>query len=307
MCADEAVDERVLVVVAGADGLDELPGPCEVALADVEQDEHRLLGQEPEAADRLLLVVVELDVADRPAGLEGFLEPREDDLLALVRLALGGRAVAAARLEPLEPPIDQRQVGEHELEVELLEVAPGVDRSLRVRQRVVLERANDVEQRVGVAQAGEMLGGQLLGPDATLRRGRRRGQVDVRDVGVDDLLRLEDLGQAVQPLVGHLDDADVEGHPAEAAGLGVAAGQRVEDGGLARSGKPDDRDLHGRSLAAGAGRRALSSPASGRPRSAAARRAANRRRLSQNSSMLRSRTRPLDHEVCGVTMTFGRS
>ena len=94
-----------------------------------------------------------------------------------------------------------------------------------------------------------MLGRQLLGPDLALRRRGRGRQVDVGDVGLDELLRLEDRGKAVQALVGHLDDADVELEPAEPAGLGVAAGQRVEHGRLARSGKPDDGDLHGGSIA----------------------------------------------------------
>ena len=76
--------------------------------------------------------------------------------------------------------------------------------------RRVLEGADDVEQRVGLAQAGEVLGRQLLGPDPALGRGGRRRQVDVRDVGLDDLLRLEDLGQPVEALVGDLHDADVE-------------------------------------------------------------------------------------------------
>ena len=121
----------------------------------------------------------------------------------------------------------------------------GVDAAGRVRMGRVLERAHDVEQRVAVAQPGEVVGRQLLGPDPALGRGRRRGQVDVGHVGLDDLLGLEDLGQAVEPLVGHLDDADVEGDPAVAAGLGVATGQGVEDGRLATPGKPDDGDLHG--------------------------------------------------------------
>src|SRR5206468_4012326 len=51
-------------------------------------------------------------------------------------------------------------------------------------------------------------------------------------------------GELVEPLVGHLDDADMELHPAEPAGLGVPASERVEDSRLARSGKPDDGDLH---------------------------------------------------------------
>ena len=56
---------------------------------------------------------------------------------------------------------------------------------------------------------------------------------------------LKMAAELVEPLVGHLDDADVELHAAESAGLGVAPGERVEDGRLARSGKTDDGDLHG--------------------------------------------------------------
>ena len=68
---------------------------AQVALADVEQDEDRLLGQEAEAADRLLVVGIEAEVADRRAGLEAGVDAPEDDLLALGGLALGRRAVAA--------------------------------------------------------------------------------------------------------------------------------------------------------------------------------------------------------------------
>ena len=244
--ADSASTIDVLVVVAGCDPLDERRRRGELPFPDVEQDEDRLLGQEPEAADRLLLVGVEAEVADRLAGLQALVQPAQDDLLALVRLALGGRAVAAAPLEPFQPAFGHRQVGEDELEVEPLDVAGGVDAPVGMRVRRVLECADDVQQGVEIAQAREVVGRQLLGADVALgRRGRRR-QVRVRDVGLDDLLRLEDLGEPVEPGVGHLDDPDVEGDAAEAAGLGVAAGQRVEDGRLARSGKPDDGGLHGR-------------------------------------------------------------
>ena len=229
------------------------------------------------------------------------MDPAQDGVLALGRLALGGGAVPGARLEPLDPALGHRQVGQQELEVEPLEVAGRVDAAVRMRIGRVLEGADDVEQRVRIAQPGEVVGRQLLGPDVALGRRRRRRQVDVGDVGVDDLLRLEDPGQRVEPVVGDLDDADVEGHPAVAAGLGVAAGQRVEDGGLARPGKPDDGDLH-RPIVAG-----ISNPALGSTTLSSGSPAANRRRLSQNSSTLRSRTRPLDQAVCGVTMTFGRS
>ena len=123
----------------------------------------------------------------------------DDDLLALGGLALGRRAVARARLEPLEAALGHRQVGEQELEVEPLDVAGRVDAAVRMRVGRVLEGADDVEQRVRVAQPGEVVGRQLLGPDVALGRGRRRRQVDVRDVGLDDLLGLEDAGQRVEP------------------------------------------------------------------------------------------------------------
>ena len=138
---------------------------------------------------------------------QSLVDPSQDHLLALVCLALGLRAVAAAALEAFEPALDHRQVGERELEVELLEVARRVDAPRGMRMRRVLERADDVEQRVGVAQPREVVGRQLLGPDATLGRSGRRRQVDVGDVGLDDLLGLEDLGESVEPLVGDLDDA----------------------------------------------------------------------------------------------------
>ncbi len=71
-------------------------------------------------------------------------------------------------LEPLEPAIGHRQVGEDELEVEPLEVAGRVDAAVGVRVGRILERADDVEQRVGVAQPREVVRGQLLRADMAL-------------------------------------------------------------------------------------------------------------------------------------------
>ena len=152
--------------------------------------------------------------------------------------------MAAGRAEPFQAPVDHRQVGQDELEVEALDVALGVDAPVGVRIRRILEGADDVEQRVGVPQPRQVLGRQLLGPHAALARRRRCGQVDVGDVGLDDLLGLEDRGELVQALVGDLHDPHVEGQPAEASGLGVAPGERVEDGRLAAPGQTHDRDLH---------------------------------------------------------------
>ncbi len=241
----QGIDEGVAMVVAAGDPGHELRLARDVRLAHVEQHEDGLLGQEAEATDGLLVVSVELDVADRAALHQCGVKPLEDRLLALVGVALGLRPVAPGRAEPLEPALGHRKVGEDELEVKPLDVTPRVDRSFGVGHGRVLEDAHDMEQGVRIAEPGKVLGRQLLRPDAALGRGRRGRQVDVGHVGVDDLLRLEDLGQPVQPRIGHLDDPDVELEPAEAARLGVAAGERVEDGCLAGRGEAHDRDLHG--------------------------------------------------------------
>src|SRR5438477_3512409 len=111
---------------------------------------------------------------------------------------------------------------------------------------------------------------------------------------MDDLLGLEDLGEPVETRVGYLDHSDVELHPAVSAGIGVASRERVENRRLAATGKAHDGDLH-QYPAAGSTTFRSSSPR------------ANRRRLSQKSSIERSSTRPLDQDVCGVTMTLGSS
>ncbi len=145
-----------------------------VPLPDVEEHEDRLLGEEPEAADGLRVVGIEAQVADRRPGLEGLMDAPHHDLFALGGLALGLGAVAAAALESLQPPLGHREVGEDELEVELLEVASGIHAARRMRMGRILERADDVQERVGVAQPREVVRRELLGPDPTLRRRRRR-------------------------------------------------------------------------------------------------------------------------------------
>ncbi len=233
------------VLVGGGDPVHELTFRGDIPLPDVEQDQDRLLGEEPEAADGLGLVGVELEVADRLAGLQARVDPPQDDLLALGRLALRLRPVAPAALESLQAPLGHRQVGQDELEVELLKVARRIDTAGGMRMDGVVEGANDVEEGVRIAQPREVVGRKLLRADAPLRRGRRRGQVHVRDIGVDGLPWLEDGSEPVESVIRDLHDPDVEGDAPVATGLGVPAGQGVEDGGLAAPGKTDDGGLHG--------------------------------------------------------------
>ena len=93
----------------------------------------------------------------RPVG-ERRQDALEHDQLALVRLALGGRAVATAGAQLLDALLDHGQVGERELQLEALDVAPRVDAAVGMRHRRVVERPHHVEQRVGVPQAGQLVG-----------------------------------------------------------------------------------------------------------------------------------------------------
>src|SRR4029078_4227525 len=102
------------------------------------------------------------------------------------------------------------------------------------------------------------------------------------DTGVAYLLWLDARLVFVEALVRHLDDADVELHAAEAAGLGVTPRQGVEDGGLAGPSEPDDRDLHSAMLPARLSPGAQY-PALGSTRLTSGSPAANRRGVSQTN------------------------
>ena len=154
----ERVHERVPVVVASGDRRHELAGSREVALTHVQEDEDRLLGQEAEAPQGLLLVGIEPGVADRMAVREGASDSLEDHALPLVRLALGGRPVATRPAQPLQAPVDHGEVGQDELEVELLQVPPGVHGAGRVGMMRVIPGPDHVEQGVGVAEPPQVLG-----------------------------------------------------------------------------------------------------------------------------------------------------
>ena len=96
---------------------DQLVDRVELVLADVHDREHRLHGEEERGREQLALVVGELGAVERRAVAEdagGLLQRRD---LARERLVALGRAPL-----PVEAPLDRRQVGEHQLELERVEV-----------------------------------------------------------------------------------------------------------------------------------------------------------------------------------------
>ena len=95
--------------------------------------------------------------------------------------------------------------------------------------------------RVGLADVAEELVAQPL---ALRGAADQPGDVDEPHGGRDDPRRVVQLGQLGEPRVGHPDDAHVrlDGRERVVGSQRARPGQRVEQGGLADVGQPDDAD-----------------------------------------------------------------
>ena len=193
--------------------------------------EDRLLREEGEPADRLGLVLGQVQGADRRLGLQRRREPQEDRLL----LDVGVRPLLLDRgLEPLEPSLDHLEVGQDQLRLQVHDVRAG----RRGRARRVGEGTHHVEQGVRVP---ELLGVEPL----TLPLGDA-GEVHHLECRVGGLLRLEERGEPVHALIGHASHAHVQ-LPARGAEHGrrhTLPREEIEQRRLAAPGQPHQSDLH---------------------------------------------------------------
>jgi hypothetical protein len=132
-------------------------------------------------------------------------------------------------------------VGEDQLGVDRLHVAVRVDLAVDVRDVAVGEAAHHLRDRVGLADVGEEL---IAEPLALTRAAHDSGDVDERHRRGKDLLRSEDLREAVQARIRKLDDADVRLDRCERVVRreDVVLGESVEQGRLAHVGKSYDAD-----------------------------------------------------------------
>ena len=100
-----------------------------------------------------------------------------EELLLALRLSRSAWRAMAAWVRSFSRRFSMTdQVGDRELEVELVDVAPRVGRDV---ERRVVEGAGNVQQRIGVADQGEDVGVDR----ALARRAGRDGDVDVGDIG----------------------------------------------------------------------------------------------------------------------------
>ena len=126
----------------------------------------------------------------------------------------------------------------------------GIHGAHHMNDVAVLEAAHDLDDRVGLANVGEELVAEAL---AFGRSFHKPGDVDELDDGRHDLLGLHDVRKPMQPVVRHLDHANVRLDGAEriVRRLGAGGRESVEESGLADVGKTDDSEFqHERKLMA---------------------------------------------------------
>ncbi len=167
-----------------------------------------------------------------------------EQIRQLVPLAAGLAGVLLA--QPVEPALHDAQVGQHQLGVELAQVAQ------RLRRGAIHpgEGPHHQAERVHVGQRAERLGVHALPA--------RPGQVDEADLRVGHLARTVEGRQLIDAPVRHLDRPEVQ---VRVAGL-VQRGDGVEQRGLARERKTHQAGFHGAlALMAGPPSRFRHSPA----------------------------------------------
>ena len=219
-------------------------GLVEVVLVYVEQDDERLRCEELEPAKALGLIGRELLVADGRLAFEMFLDSLEQVTLLFDGVPLGGLRALGILVEPLQPALQQFEIGEQELQQHVSDIAEGIDRAVDVEYGIVLERPRDDEQRVHPLEVVQVLAGYPARPAG---RGCRWWDVDVAHRRGHGFPGCVQLREAVKPRVGHRCHPDVR-FSAVRGHVDPPARQSVEHGGLPTPGKTYDADFHGYAL-----------------------------------------------------------
>jgi hypothetical protein len=102
----------------------------QIALVDVRDVQDRLRREQLKTFETLLVVGVELDLAQRRFGLQGL--PTAFQQGELLGVLLAGGAELSAFLEPRDARVEHRHVAEDDLVVEIPAVALEVDRAVRM-------------------------------------------------------------------------------------------------------------------------------------------------------------------------------
>ncbi len=166
---------------------------------------------------------------------EHVLEPPHE-LHFFQRLLVAGLGHLLGLVQPL---LDRVQVGKHELRLDHFDVFLGVHLVRHMDHVRVFEAAHHVGNGIHLADVGQELVPQPFALGSALHQ---PGDVHELHGRRCDLLGLVDLGKDSDPLVRHVHHAHVriDGGKGIVGCLRACRGERVENGGLAYIGKPDD-------------------------------------------------------------------
>ena len=104
------------------------------------------------------------------------------------------------------PPLHAFEVGQHQLGLDGFGVADRIDRAFDVRDVGVLEAAQNVNDRVHLADVGEELVAQAF---ALRGAAHQAGDIHELQARRHDLRRLADARQRIEPRIGNGDHADI--------------------------------------------------------------------------------------------------
>ena len=184
--------------------------------------------------DSLGLLGRKIDRACAQPLLQRLAVAHQDIVLALGRL-VAGRCLLLALADAA---LDRFEIFELQLGIDDALVAHGVDRAVDVGYVVVLEAAQHVDYRIGVADVGQELVAQTLALGGSLDK---TGYVDDLDSGGYDAFRIIYFGQLDQTLVRHGYHAYVgfDSTEREVGRLRLGIRQTVEKRRLAYIGQSD--------------------------------------------------------------------
>ena len=206
-----------------------------VHVADIE---HRLIGQQMQIVDQLAVFLVQFDGAGAFALLQRRLVTRQDVEQPFGAL-IPGRSLL---LHFGNAALDRFEVFQLQLGVDDLLVADGIDAAVYVRDVVIVETAQHMNDSVRLADIGQKLIAETLAPRSPFDQPR---DIDDLDGRRDRLFRIVDLYQVHDPLVGHRNHAHVRLDRAKRKirRLRFRIRQAVEQGRFADVRQPHDSAL----------------------------------------------------------------
>ena len=212
---------------------------ADLAVGDVGRVDDRLVRQQEPARHDLALLLAHGKGARGLARLQMGAQPLAH--VRLQRLELVAVLEQMARL--LRAPLHGLQIRQHQLQVDHLDVAPGVDAAVHMDDVLILKTAHHVHDGVHLADVREELVAQPLAPAGALDQTRDVHKFHRRR---RDLLGLIHPGQLVKPLVRHRHHAGVglDGAEGIVGRLRARARDGVEQRALAYVGESHDSQLH---------------------------------------------------------------